>query len=54
MELYLYSPNTPSWRGAELKHRDNFAFTLPDITVTPVSHLYIGVPSDEKDNINIV
>jgi hypothetical protein len=24
MELYLHSPNTPSWRGAQLKHR---AFT---------------------------
>jgi hypothetical protein len=21
-------PNTPSWRGAELKHRDNFTFSL--------------------------
>jgi hypothetical protein len=21
MELYLHSPNTPSWRGAQLKHR---------------------------------
>jgi hypothetical protein len=21
-------PNTPSWRGAELKHGDNFTFTL--------------------------
>jgi hypothetical protein len=28
MELYLHSPNTPSWRGAQLKHRDNFAFTF--------------------------
>jgi hypothetical protein len=27
VELYLQSPNTPSWRGAQLKHRDNF--TLP-------------------------
>jgi hypothetical protein len=27
VELYLHSPNTPSWRGARLKHRDNF--TLP-------------------------
>jgi hypothetical protein len=26
MELYLHSPNTPSWRGAQLKHRDNFTF----------------------------
>jgi len=21
-------PNTPLWRGAQLKHRDNFAFTF--------------------------
>jgi hypothetical protein len=28
MELYLYSSNIPSWRGAQLKHRDNFTFTL--------------------------
>jgi hypothetical protein len=27
VELHLYSPNTPSWRGAQKKHRDNF--TLP-------------------------
>jgi hypothetical protein len=24
VELYLHSPNMPSWRGAQLKHRDNF------------------------------
>jgi hypothetical protein len=30
VELYLHSPNTPSWRGAQLgEHRDNFTFTLP-------------------------
>jgi hypothetical protein len=28
VELYLHSPNTPSWRGAQLKHKDNFTFTL--------------------------
>jgi hypothetical protein len=27
VELYLHSPNTPPWCGAQLKHRDNF--TLP-------------------------
>jgi hypothetical protein len=27
LELYLHSHNTPSWRDAQLKHRDNFAFT---------------------------
>jgi hypothetical protein len=31
VELYLYSPNTPSWYGAQLKHRDNFTFTLRKI-----------------------
>jgi hypothetical protein len=25
--LYLYCPNTPSWRDAQVKHRDNFTFT---------------------------
>jgi hypothetical protein len=24
VDLYLHSANTPSWRGAQLKHRDNF------------------------------
>jgi hypothetical protein len=28
VELYLHSPNTPSWRGAQLKHRDNFTSKL--------------------------
>jgi hypothetical protein len=27
VELYLHSPNAPSWRDAQLKHRDNFIFT---------------------------
>jgi len=26
VELYLHSPNTPSWRGTQLKHRDDFTF----------------------------
>jgi hypothetical protein len=26
VELYLHSPNMPSWRGTQLKHRDNFNF----------------------------
>jgi hypothetical protein len=26
---YTSTPNTPSWRGAQLKHRNNFTFTLP-------------------------
>jgi len=27
VELCLHSPNAPSWRGAQLKHRDNFTST---------------------------
>jgi hypothetical protein len=27
VELYLHSPNTPSWHGAQLKYRDRFIFT---------------------------
>jgi hypothetical protein len=28
VELHLHSPNTLLWRGAQLKHRDNFTFTF--------------------------
>jgi hypothetical protein len=28
VELYFHSPSTPSWRDAQLKHRDNFTFTF--------------------------
>jgi hypothetical protein len=35
VELYLHSRNTPSWRGAQLKHRGNFTFTF---TVSPLKH----------------
>jgi hypothetical protein len=28
VELHIHSPNTPSWRGAQLKHRDKFTFYL--------------------------
>jgi hypothetical protein len=24
VDIYLHSPSTPSWRGSDLKHRDNF------------------------------
>jgi hypothetical protein len=46
VELYLYSPNTPSWCCAQFekkKHRDNFTLTLQDakdlqITVRRLVH----------------
>jgi hypothetical protein len=28
VELYLHSPNMPSWHGDKLQHRDNFTFTF--------------------------
>jgi hypothetical protein len=35
VELYLWSSSTHSWRGAQLKHRDNFTFTfkIPVFTI---------------------
>jgi hypothetical protein len=32
VELYLHSPSTPSWRGVQLKRKDNFTFTLHCVT----------------------
>jgi hypothetical protein len=29
VEQYIQSPHTYSWRGAKLKHRDNFVLPLP-------------------------
>jgi hypothetical protein len=59
VELYLYSPNTPSWRGAQLKHRDTFTFTITYFTVlqyasisggrTELSALLIQKPTTEHD-----
>jgi hypothetical protein len=28
VELYSHYPNTPSWRSAQLKHRDKFTFAF--------------------------
>jgi hypothetical protein len=36
VELNLHSPNKPTWRGALLKHRDNFAFTFNDFSTSTV------------------
>jgi hypothetical protein len=39
VELYLHSPSTPLWCGAQLKHRDNFTFTFISQTwLHPVGH----------------
>jgi hypothetical protein len=43
VELYLHSPNTPSWRDAQLKkwHRDNFTFTFIKNNYVSTRHCYI-------------
>jgi hypothetical protein len=38
VELYLHSPNTPPWRGAHLKLRDNFYLTGNTPTHVETSH----------------
>jgi len=35
-------PNTPSWRGASLKHRDSFTFTLQLSTLHRFGSRFIG------------
>jgi hypothetical protein len=42
LELYFHSPNTPSWRGAQLKkHRDNFTFAFTFIYIYTHTHIHI-------------
>jgi hypothetical protein len=46
VELYLHSPNTPSWRGSQLKHTENFTFTftLPQgLTVNQAYYVEISM-----------
>jgi hypothetical protein len=47
VELYLHSPNTPSWCGAQLKHRDNFTFYDPNRSLIWVTELKF-IEKDEK------
>jgi len=43
VELYLHSSKMPSWRGAQLKHRDKFTFTFVStfMTYLHISHGYL-------------
>jgi hypothetical protein len=34
VKLYLRSPDTPSWRGSQLKHRDDLTFTFCNMSIT--------------------
>jgi hypothetical protein len=41
VELYTQSPNTSSWRGAQLKHKENFTFFV-SITYFEEAHDPVG------------
>jgi hypothetical protein len=46
-ELYLHSPSTPSWRGAQLKkHRENIVFTFIIIFIR--SHIIVHITKTER------
>jgi hypothetical protein len=36
VKLHLHSPNTPSWHGVQLKHRDNFPLKLVKVEIRTV------------------
>jgi hypothetical protein len=40
VELYLHFPNMSSWRGAQLKHRDNFTF-MKQRTLTHITEYFL-------------
>jgi hypothetical protein len=42
MELYLHSSITPSWCGAQLKHRDSFA------TFVNITFIITTVPQNQQ------
>jgi hypothetical protein len=48
VELYLHSRNTPSWRGAQLKHRDNFTFTFTIRFINCIDHTVSMMKSGEE------
>jgi hypothetical protein len=48
VELYLHSPNTPSWRGAQLKEaQGNFTFTFINYVYTSKNVSKKAVHNDE-------
>jgi hypothetical protein len=53
VELYLHSPNTPSWRGVQLKrHRATLPLHLHAIAM--VSLVYSGVCADTWERFTII
>jgi hypothetical protein len=49
-------PNTPSWRGAQLKHRDNFTFIICCSvgTLQPGGAEYLHITIIKQRNMSLV
>jgi hypothetical protein len=43
-------PNTPSWRGAQLKHRDNFYLSHDNVPPVPFCSIYSPLIMFDKNN----
>jgi hypothetical protein len=41
-------PHTPPWRGAQLKHRDNFNFYLYQVMLQRSSNLMVGLGANNS------
>jgi hypothetical protein len=53
VDLYSYSFNTPSWLGAQLKHRSNFTFYLYlKYVISCSSFLYMSPVRSSKASVN--
>jgi hypothetical protein len=50
VELYLYSPSTPSWRGAQLNYRKNFTFLYVSLSIPDVCISFSSFRKKMKEN----
>jgi len=54
VELYLHSSNTPSWRCAQLKHRDNFNVTFFTFKITLQHHMHLLQYQSGSEHVNVL
>jgi len=48
-------PNTPSWRGAQLRHRDNFTFFLPFTIILRSKNIsHLGILEISTDTVALI
>jgi hypothetical protein len=52
VELYLHSPNTPSWRGAQLKKVQGWLYFYLPLTLSPNTlNLWTSIPFEKTMNL---